>query len=129
MITKVKKKLNKMEGLSDEDITNTAKELFDLIYESSKLKQEFENDEERSKRLNVEEVGNLLVQFKPKDEILPDYIGGDIEDDDAVDEGDRNFLAQFIESVGLYETNDEVEKMDLKVLGMIPPRKRNCVFL
>lgn len=110
MITKVKKKLSKMEGLSDEDITNTAKELFDLIYESSKLKQEFENDEERSKRLNVEEVGNLLVQFKPKDEILPDYIGGDIEDDDAVDEGDRNFLAQFIESVGLYETNDEVEK-------------------
>ena len=63
-----------------------------------------------AKRLNVEEVGNLLVQFKPKDEILPDYIGGDIEDDDAVDEGDRNFLAQFIESVGLYETNDEVEK-------------------
>ncbi|CAX43001.1 ATP-dependent DNA helicase, putative [Candida dubliniensis CD36] len=109
MVTKVKSKLDEMKNCPDEDISNHAKELFDLIYEKSKLKQEFENDEDSSKRLNVEEVGNLLVQFKPKDEILPDYIdgSGDVEEEESVD--DRNFLARFIESVGLYETNDEVE--------------------
>jgi DNA helicase-2/ATP-dependent DNA helicase PcrA len=81
--------------------------LFDYIYTNSGLKKEFNNQKEQ--QLNITEVQSQLCDFSPKDEELASYIGASSED---VLKDDRNLLTKFIQSVGLYETQAQVNAGD-----------------
>ncbi|KAI5948691.1 srs2 [Candida theae] len=100
MIDEARKILNKMEpSCTDRERTAFAIELFELVYQESGLKVEFSSDEEKA--LNIEEVKNQFVSFEPQDET---FIGNT---DDSQASDDRNFIVQFVESVGLYATDDK----------------------
>ncbi|ODV77079.1 P-loop containing nucleoside triphosphate hydrolase protein [Suhomyces tanzawaensis NRRL Y-17324] len=75
-------------------------EIFAFVYSSSGLQKEYLTDE--TAELNISEVKGQFCEFCPRDENLPLFIGG--TNDDVSQDG-RNFVAKFIHSVGLYETD------------------------
>lgn len=81
----------------DSDILNAVLiQIFEKVYISTGLRDVLQND--NNTELNVKEVQKQLLQFKPSNEVIPDYIGqasGDTEDDT------RNFLELFIQSLNL----------------------------
>ncbi|RCK64527.1 ATP-dependent DNA helicase SRS2 [Candida viswanathii] len=105
MIDNAQARLATMETCEGEALCAEAELLFQGIYQDSTLSKEYLDENE--KRLNVEEVGKQLREFVPREETLPDFIGS--TDDDIVKD-ERNFVLQFIESIGLYESDDVVEK-------------------
>lgn len=106
MIEKAKEILQKIEpSNTDRDRCAFALRLFEVVYEESGLKAEYLKDEERS--LNIEEVREQFCQFQFQDETII----GNIDDDQDAD--DRNFIVQFVQSIGLYATDDkEDEKLN-----------------
>lgn len=95
--------------LDSEKRSSKLAELFELIYVHSGLKQEFSKDE--NQELNIKEVEKQFCEFVPRDEELPLYHGGS-ESEQTQD--DRNYLARFIHSVGLYETDDDKKENEKK---------------
>lgn len=81
--------------------------LFDFIYTNSGLKRELNNQKEQ--QLNITEVQNQLCEFSPQDDELSNYIGAS---SDEVLKDDRNLLTKFIQSIGLYETQAQVNAGD-----------------
>ncbi|KAI5950615.1 srs2 [Candida margitis] len=103
MIDKAKVILQKIEPSTlGCDRNSLASQLFELIYGESGLKTEFSDNEEQV--LNIDEVRNQFCIFEPQDETIL----GNTEDEQSVDE--RNFIVQFVESVGLYATNDKEDE-------------------
>lgn len=100
MIEKAKEILRKIEPSTiDNERTVWALQLFEHVFQESGLKAEYLRDEERS--LNINEVKEQFCGFQFQDE----EIIGNTEDEQTTD--DRNFIVQFVESVGLYATDDK----------------------
>lgn len=103
LINDAKSICSEIDNMEDQDNRiQLAIQLFDLIYEKSTLKNALASEE--SKHENVMEVKKLFEGFVPTQEALPVYIGGN---EDDVSSENRNYILQFIESVGLFETNAE----------------------
>ncbi|KAL6453078.1 SRS2 ATP-dependent DNA helicase SRS2 [Candida maltosa Xu316] len=100
MIDEVQSMLELLE--TSEDTQSVANNLFNIVFTKSSLSQEYLKENDRV--LNVQEVGKQFTEFVPRDDTLPDYI--DAEEEDLA-EDDRNFIAKFIDSIGLYETDDD----------------------
>lgn len=83
------------------DRSKQVHKLFEFILTNFGLRKEFQD---LNQQLNIAEIEKQLCEFTPKDEDLPMYLGGTESD---VSEDNRNFLARFIHSVGLYETDTE----------------------
>ncbi|CAK7897531.1 hypothetical protein CAAN1_15S01178 [[Candida] anglica] len=85
------------------DSQNTMMSLFTKLYELSGLKNEFKEVEGADS--NILEVQRQLCEFVPIDDKLPVY-----PEEGVTDEDTRNLLERFIQSIGLYEADNEDSK-------------------
>ncbi|KAG7663080.1 srs2 [[Candida] subhashii] len=93
-----------IESEKPEESLPIVRQLFDLVYENSTLKKHLETEDgKEGKHGNVLEVKRMFEEFIPIKEPLPAYIGSTESD---LDTESRNYILQFIESVGLYDTSD-----------------------
>ncbi|CAI5758565.1 unnamed protein product [Candida verbasci] len=105
MIEKVQADLKKLDKtkINRDQLAN----IFDYIYETSRLKTELKDEE---KQLNVEEVKNQLLEFQPIEETMgSDKIEKEDEEkeEEEVVKIDENILLQFIHSFALYDIISE----------------------
>lgn len=79
-------------------------EFFNDVYTQLGLKKAFESQSDQD--ANIMEVGKQLLEFEPQDDSLPLYLGGE---DSELAGDDRNYIAKFITSIGLYEHVEDEE--------------------
>ncbi|CAK9439117.1 uncharacterized protein LODBEIA_P33410 [Lodderomyces beijingensis] len=104
IIDKASLQLEKI-GSGDVIDKQSIQSLFDQVYADSGLEKEFADEEER--RLNVAEVRDQFCHFEPQENLFM----ADNEIQEEEDNIEDNFIVKFIESIGLYET-DESEQED-----------------
>lgn len=98
---------NEVEQLDQlDDKTSALEEFFSKVYETSGLKKEFAEDEEKD--ANVMEVMRQLMEFEP--------VQGEM---DGVELDGDNHISKFITSIGLYETEEQDNNTDKVALSTI----------
>ncbi|KAG7195779.1 uncharacterized protein KQ657_002164 [Scheffersomyces spartinae] len=94
--------------------SNLLQSYFDTVIEVFELNIVFKEEEE--KQANIDEVRTVFSEFIPQDISMDNWIGSEIEDDDDDDNAaaaiadtqlNGNFLVQFVDSIGLYQTSDD----------------------
>lgn len=108
IIDTAQERMKIMETCSGESLRHEAARLFQDIYDGSTLDKEFRKNAKdyEERRMNVEELSKLFIEFVPREETLPPY-NGEIDGEFTPDK--RNFIMQYIESIGLFDSSAVTE--------------------
>lgn len=107
--------MKELENAEESKIEQTLTRLFEFVYTESGLKNEYRELEDE--KLNILEVKKQLTEFRPVADDLT--FAEELKQDPEI----RNFLNQFLQSIGLYETqslqstgNDKKGKVSLTTI-------------
>lgn len=108
IIDTAQERMKIMETCSGESLRHEAARLFQDIYDGSTLDKEFRKNAKdyEERRMNVEELSKLFIEFVPREETLPPYNG---ETDGEFTPDKRNFIMLYIESIGLFDSSAVTE--------------------
>lgn len=89
----------------EERLDNTLGSFFECLFEKSGLAKEFPETDDMSRRLNIHEVKNQLLEYE-----LPemDPLFEDTEEEN--DPSGQNFLLHFVASLRLFDTNPQTKE-------------------